>query len=224
MFQQKSNKPVIILLYPTKGNNMSIFNDPNFYYNDLTHTIADKITRLLKIGVSSSRAFALWEHPIFIDAEDDLIQWGFDVQYVDDVGDRSFDVWASAGFNEDYIPEVTFTIVLPRGVALEDNDIDYPELFGTIAHELHHIAQKNEGICEYEGETNNKQVRYYLNPTEIPAFHIGFRAQCALSGADMETEMRSYLSLQDIDTDETELIIGAWMNPNFEIAEANLLS
>ncbi len=203
---------------------MSIFKDPKFYYNDLSQTIADEILSALKSGVSSSRAYALWEYPIFIDAEDDLIEWTFDVQYVDDVGSRLFDVWASAGFNEDYIPEVTFTIVLPRGTALEDSNIDYAELFGAVAHELHHIAQKNEGTCEYEGETDNDQVRYYLNPTEIPAFHIGFRAQCALSGADMETEMRSYLSGQEIDTDETELIIGAWMNPSFEIAQENLLS
>jgi hypothetical protein len=203
---------------------MSIFSDPKFYYNDLSQSIADAILNALKSGVSSSRAYALWEYPIFIDAEDDIIEWTFDVQYVDDVGSRSFDVWASAGFNEDYIPEVTFTIVLPRGAALEDNNIDYAELFGAVAHELHHIAQKNEGTCEYEGETDNDQVRYYLNPTEIPAFHIGFRAQCALSGADMETEMRSYLSGQEIDTDETELIIGAWMNPSFEIAQENLLS
>ena len=161
-------------------NNMSIFNDPKFYYNDLSRSIADEILSALKSGVSSSRAYALWKYPIFIDAEDDLIEWTFDVQYVDDVGNRSFDVWASAGFNEDYIPEVTFTIVLPRGVALEDNSIDYAELFGAVAHELHHIAQKNEGTCEYEGETDNDQVRYYLNPTEIPAFHIGFRAQCSL--------------------------------------------
>ena len=201
---------------------MSIFNDPDFYYNDLSRSIADEILSALKSGVSSSRAYALWEYPIFIDAEDDLIEWTFDVQYVDDVGNRSFDVWASAGFNEDYIPEVTFTIVLPRGVALEDNNIDYAELFGAVAHELHHIAQKNEGTCDYEGETDNDQVKYYLNPTEIPAFHIGFRAQCALSGADMETEMRSYLSGQEVDVDETELIIGAWMNPSFEIAEANI--
>ena len=210
------------IIVSTKGDNMSIFKDPEFYYNDLSQSIADEILSALKSGVSSSRAYALWKYPIFIDAEDDIIEWTFDVQYVDDVGSRSFDVWASAGFNEDYIPEVTFTIVLPRGVALEDNNIDYAELFGAVAHELHHIAQKNEGICEYEGETDNDQVRYYLNPTEIPAFHIGFRAQCALSGADMETEMRSYLSGQEIDTDETELIIGAWMNPSFEIAEANI--
>jgi len=203
---------------------MSIFQDPNFYYNDLSRSIADEILKALSSGVSSSRAYALWEYPIFIDAEDDLIEWTFDVQYVDDVGSRSFDVWASAGFNEDYIPEVTFTIVLPRGVALEDNNIDYAELFGAVAHELHHIAQKNEGTCDYEGETDNDQVRYYLNPTEIPAFHIGFRAQCALSGADMETEMRSYLSLQNINSEETELIVEAWMNPSFEIAEENLLS
>ena len=212
------------IIVSTKGDNMSIFKDPKFYYNDLSQSIADEILSALKSGVSSSRAYALWKYPIFIDAEDDLIEWTFDVQYVDDVGNRSFDVWASAGFNEDYIPEVTFTIVLPRGAALEDNNIDYAELFGAVAHELHHIAQKNEGICEYEGETDNDQVRYYLNPTEIPAFHIGFRAQCALSGADMETEMRSYLSGQDVDTDETELIIGAWMNPSFEIAQENLLS
>jgi hypothetical protein len=222
---QKHRECVIILLYPIKGSNMSIFNDPKFYYNDLSQSIADGILKALKSGVSSSRTYALWEYPIFIDAEDDLIQWAFDVQYAidDDAGFRSFDVWGSAGFNEDYIPEVTFTIVLPRGVSLEDSNIDYAELFGAVAHELHHTAQKNEGICEYEWETNNKQVRYYLNPTEIPAFHIGFRAQCALSGADMETEMRSYLSLQDIDNEETELIVGAWMNPNFEIAEENLL-
>ena len=207
-----------------QGDTMSIFQDSNFYYNDLSRSIADEILNALKSGISNSRAYALWEYPIFIDAEDDLIEWTFDVQYVDDVGSRSFDVWASAGFNEDYIPEVTFTIVLPRGVALEDNNIDYAELFGAVAHELHHIAQKNEGTCEYEGETDNDQVRYYLNPTEIPAFHIGFRAQCALSGADMETEMRSYLSGQEVDADETELIIGAWLNPSFEIAQENLLS
>jgi hypothetical protein len=212
------------IIVSTKGDNMSIFNDPEFYYNDLTHLITNEIIIQIKDGVSSVAGFARWRYPIFIDAEDDFIDWRFDVQYVDDVGSRTFDVWASAGFNEDYIPEVTFTIVLPRGIALKDADIDYPELFGSVAHELHHIAQKNEGTCEYEGETNNDQVRYYLNPTEIPAFHIGFRAQCALSGADMETEMRSYLSLQDIDTDETELIIGAWMNPSFKIAEENLLS
>ena len=134
---------------------MSMFHDSNFYYNDLSRSIADEILSALKSGVSSSRTYALWEYPIFIDAEDDLIEWTFDVQYVDDVGSRSFDVWASAGFNEDYIPEVTFTIVLPRGVALEDNNIDYAELFGAVAHELHHIAQKNEGDYIYEGETDS---------------------------------------------------------------------
>jgi hypothetical protein len=203
---------------------MNIFQDPDFYYNDLTHLITNEIIVQIEGGVSSVAGFARWRYPIFIDAEDDFIDWRFDVQYVDDVPGRTFDVWASAGFNEDYIPEVTFTIVLPRGTRLQDAVIDYPELFGSVAHELHHIAQKNEGICEYEGETDNDQVRYYLNPTEIPAFHIGFRAQCALSGADMETEMRSYLSLQNINSEETELIVEAWMNPSFEIAEANLLS
>jgi hypothetical protein len=203
---------------------MNIFQDPDFYYNDLTHLITNEIIEQIEAGVSSVEGYARWQYPIFIDAEDDLINWGFDIQYVDDVPGRTFDVWATAGFNEDYIPEVTFTIVLPRGTRLQDAVIDYPELFGSVAHELHHIAQKNEGICEYEGETDNDQVRYYLNPTEIPAFHIGFRAQCALSGADMETEMRSYLSLQNINSEETELIVEAWMNPSFEIAEANLLS
>jgi hypothetical protein len=203
---------------------MNIFQDPDFYYNDLTHLITNEIIEQIEAGVSSVEGYARWQYPIFIDAEDDLINWGFDIQYVDDVPGRTFDVWATAGFNEDYIPEVTFTIVLPRGTRLQDAVIDYPELFGSVAHELHHIAQKNEGICEYEGETDNDQVRYYLNPTEIPAFHIGFRAQCALSGADMETEMRSYLSLQNINSEETELIVEAWMNPSFEIAGENLLS
>ncbi len=72
----------------TKGDNMSIFKDPEFYYNDLSQSITDGILEALKSGVSSSRAYALWEYPIFIDAEDDLREWTFDVQYVDEVGRR----------------------------------------------------------------------------------------------------------------------------------------
>lgn len=201
---------------------MTIFHDPNFYYNDLTELITDEITDALSNGISSTSSFAQWKYPIFIDAEDDLIEWQFNVQYIDDVGDRHFDVWATAGFNECYVPEVIFTIVLPQGAALKDCNIDKSELFGAVAHELHHIAQKNEGFCEYQGESTNPQVRYYLNSIEVPAFHIGFRAQCRHSGEDMEEVMRSYLSGQEINDKETELIINEWMHPNFEIAEANL--
>ena len=65
---------------------MSMFHDSNFYYNDLARTIADEITSALSSGVESLQSYAMWNYPIFIDADDDLIQWSFDVQYVDDVG------------------------------------------------------------------------------------------------------------------------------------------
>tara|TARA_R110002060_G_scaffold49131_1_gene60125 strand:+ start:96 stop:707 length:612 start_codon:yes stop_codon:yes gene_type:complete len=202
---------------------MTIFHDPSFYYNDLTRSITDAITSSLNNGISSASSFAMWDYPIFIDAEDDIIEWRYNVHFADNVGDRHFDVWASAGFNEHHIPEVEFTIVLPENVILKDCVIDKSELSGAVAHELHHIAQKNEGFCEYQGDSTNPQVRYYLNSIEVPAFHMGFRAQCSCTGEDMEEAMRSYLSGQTVNDEEIELIINAWLYPNFEIALTNLI-
>ena len=49
---------------------MSMFHDSNFYYNDLARTIADEITSALSSGVESLQSYALWNYPIFIDADE----------------------------------------------------------------------------------------------------------------------------------------------------------
>ena len=51
---QKYRECVIILLYPTKGNNMSIFNDPDFYYNDLN---PDEYEKMLEISSQNNQSF-----------------------------------------------------------------------------------------------------------------------------------------------------------------------
>ena len=63
---------------------------------------------------------------------------------------------------------------------------------------------------------------YYLSPVEVGAFHIGFRAQCAISGEDLEEAMYKYLSHQDL-TDEQKLqIVTAWLTPTFDVVKHNI--
>ena len=149
-----------------------------------------------------------------------LVDWNFKVVTTDV---KRVDIWASAGFSESYLPEISLSIIMPKEAECPIDALNYSELVGVIAHELHHIAQKNEAMYHYQGDSTNPKVRYYLNPAEIPAFHIGFRAQCHISGEDMGLAMRAYLSHQGLTDNETESIVAAWLNPSFEIAAANII-
>ena len=60
-----------------QGTNMTIFENPDFYYNDLTHLITNEIITSIEKGISGVEGYARWKYPIFIDAEDDLIDWRF---------------------------------------------------------------------------------------------------------------------------------------------------
>ena len=110
--------------------------------------------------------------------------------------------------------------------------MSYAELFGTVAHELHHIAQNTEesNIKVYplfksevkEEDIDETVMQYFLSPVEVGAFHIGFRAQCAISGEGMKEAMYHYLSHQDLSDAQKLKIVSAWLNPTFDAVIENL--
>jgi hypothetical protein len=64
-------------------------------------------------------------------------------------------------------------------------------------------------------------IGYFLNPIEIEAFHIGFRAESAQSGKTIEDCIRKYLNnfLNDnrITKKEYEKILVKWTKPEIKL-------
>lgn len=222
-----------ILLYTnttTTGDKVtSIFYNKDFYYNETAKAIADEIWEYMSKGSKECFEYNNWDYPIMIDHEEPIFQWDFSIQRSDNIP-TDYDIWASAGWNGSAEPSISVSIILPKGKWVKRHKVDYAVLFGTIAHELHHLAQ-GKSLEQYEAskkhfdkkEAANSIMKYYLSQCEIESFHIGFRAQCAVSGESLEDAMRYYLSHQDLSEEQVQTVIDAWLNPTFEIAELSLI-
>ena len=206
-------------------------NNPDFYYNKLSKEIADIIWNNLKEGVKEDEGSVDWPYEARILEGYNSINWHFNVGR-DPNAKYTHDLWACAGPDDCYMPAVGFSVILPKGKHIKKHKMTYPELFGTVAHELHHIAQNTEENKVKVYQLFNSEIKeedldeaiidYFLSPVEIGAFHIGFRAQCALSGEDMEQAMFKYLSHQDLTDNQKSLIVNAWLNATFEIVQHNI--
>ena len=205
--------------------------NPDFYYNELSKEIADIIWNNLKEGIKEDEGSIDWPYEARVLEGNVSINWHFSVGRDPDAK-YTHDLWACAGPDDCYMPAVGFSVILPKGKHVKKHKMTYPELFGTVAHELHHLAQNTEENKVKVYQLSNSEVKeedldeaiidYFLSPVEIGAFHIGFRAQCALSGEDMEEAMYKYLSHQDLTDKQKKLIVDTWMNPTFEIVQHNI--
>ena len=216
------------------------FHNKDFYYNDITKTITDLIWNNLSVSVKKEEGYVSWDYPIRIYENNKVVSWKFQVIRTDALdgehGSRHYDIWAAAGVGFCDEPEVEFYILMPKGKHVKKlkERMSYAELFGTVAHEIHHIAQNT-------GESNHEQanqstaelildktesdavMEYYLDAFEVEAFHIGFRAETSLTGEDLETCMRRYVSSRDcLSQEQVEEVISSWMNTDFSLARENV--
>lgn len=204
---------------------LNILNDKNFYYKEISEHIANSIVSLMSEGHDMMLDYILWEYEdieiIDEDYEKPLIKWVFNIGRVPagtfDSSGRDYDITASAGYDECGELSVYINFLVKKGMWIKKLKIDYPELVGVIAHEIHHITQNEKDILTagYDGDDDNADVQYFLDPSEIEAFHVGFRAQCALSGEDMREAMLSYLKYRELSHDQVENIINEWLNVEF---------
>jgi len=216
------------------------FHDKNFYYNDITKQITDLIWSNLAASVKKEEGYVVWDYPIRIYDDNKMVSWKFEVIRTDALdgkhGSKDYDIWAAAGVGFCDDPEVEFYILVPKGKHVKKlkERMSYAELFGTVAHEIHHIAQNtDESNHEHANQSTAELVldkkeseavmEYYLDAFEIEAFHIGFRAETALTGEDLETCMRRYVSSRDcLSQEQVEEVISAWLNTDFSLAKENV--
>jgi len=231
----QSFKPLLYNINTNHNHGVKMINidlhNPEFYYNELTKEITDIIWSNLEQGIKSDEGNIDWPYEARILEGNDTINWHFNVARDPDAK-YTHDLWACAGPDDCYMPAVGFSVVLPKGKHIKKHQMSYAELFGTVAHELHHIAQNTEenNVKVYplfneevkEEDLDDAVMDYYLSAVEIGAFHIGFRAQCAISGEDLEEAMYKYLSHQDLTGDQKLKIVTAWLNPTFDIVKHNI--
>jgi len=164
-----------------------------------------------------------WLYDTDICKDDDdvaILKWVYNVSRTQpDVfkeSGRSYDLVATAGYDECGEISIYITIVIKKGAWIKKIDIDYAELLGVVAHEVHHITQSEELLslsCDIKSD--NEDLLYFLEPSEVEAFHIGFRAQCLISGEDMKTAILTYLAYRSLTSAQKELIADAWVNATF---------
>jgi hypothetical protein len=200
-------------------------NDEKFFYEEISRAIADQITHLASKGIDMFLEYEVWEYDIDIaenEYEKPIIKWVYSVARVPAevfaMSGREYDLTATAGYDECGELSVYINLILKKGAWIKKVLMSYAELVGVIAHEIHHITQNDKDIlhAEYEGKHNNEDMKYLLEPAEIEAFHIGFRAQCAISGEDMQTAMLAYLAYRELNSEQLDEVVNAWSNVIFE--------
>ena len=105
----------------------------------------------------------------------------------------------------------------------KNHGIDLAELYNVVAHELHHLTQAQD-YCERKLE-RLASYDYFMLPYEREAFHIGFRAQAAMSNIDIEKCMLNYLSprmnMGLLTLEQVNDIIKAWMSVTWDCSGKN---
>tara|TARA_Y100000593_G_scaffold84258_1_gene159457 strand:+ start:1084 stop:1707 length:624 start_codon:yes stop_codon:yes gene_type:complete len=197
-------------------------NDRSFFYQDMAANIAESINSLLKNNTKEYFDYCSWiyDHPI--DSEDSFVNWTLKVLRSKEMNAK-YDIWGSAGMNEFCEPSIDIAIVLPSKVWQKNVAIKRSELIGTIAHELHHIAQSKANQNTYQKNDSNCQISYFKDPFEIEAFHIGIRAQSIIDDKTFEEVAYSYLSAAGKDIPEKDIfeIISQWKNTDFSIFKSS---
>ena len=194
----------------------------DFFYNELTCEVTNKIIKLMETGEKCSNGYVQWPYSIPILEDNRFVNWSFKVARSATL-DKP-DIWASAGIDENFEPSIEVVILISKGSHQKKADISYAELFGVVAHEFHHIAQNIETTGQYFDQNTYKKnkMNYYLNPIEIEAFNLGFKAESSVSGENIESIMRRYLSLQELEANQIDLIVDQWLKTDYPVLRKNL--
>lgn len=205
-------------------------NDASFFYQDTAADIVNSILNLMKSGVKEHESYAAWNYDIPISDEEEKyvhFNWYFSIDRIDEMAFpfcKKYDIIGSAG--RDYFdePSIEITIILCKGLHQKKIEILYAELFDVVAHELHHIAQNiDNNHYDYLLKEEGK-LSYFLDPSEIEAFHIGIRAHAYLSDRSFEEIATSYIQITWPAGTESEIlrVVKAWKETTFPIYQQNL--
>ena len=195
-------------------------NELSFYYNKLASKITDDIFDNLNDGIKWDQTQYDWPYDLSIDKEEDFRYLNF-TYLVNRIPKKDFvknDIIGSSGLDEICMPHVKIHMLMQERKWIKNYDYKYAQVIGVISHELHHLVQDFD-LVEYQMPDN--LIDYFLNPIEVEAFHIGFRAEASQSGKSIEECIRKYLDnfLSDdrITKKEYENIVVKWLKPEIKL-------
>ena len=198
----------------------TLINNLSFYYNKLASKITDDIFQNLNDGIKWDQTQYDWPYDLIIDKEDDCRYLNFSYM-IDRIPKKDFiknDIIGTSGLDEICMPHVQIHLLMQKRKWIKKNDYQYAHVIGVVAHELHHLTQDFD-LVNYQMPDN--LVSYFLNPIEIEAFHIGFRAESAHSNNTIEECIKRYLDNFLIDNritkEEYENIIVKWLKPEIKL-------
>jgi len=195
-------------------------NDPNFFYNEMTTLIGDTILKNLKGSVSFYEDTAQWVYPINVSYDDfQTVRWSYTVNRIEKDSSSDWDIYAQAGLNSSCEPSIDIVIFIKKGSWVKNHGIARDELYSVIAHELHHIAQRDTGLQKEETNNRDDHLSYFLNTKECESFLIGFRAQAFYTDKRIETCMMDYLKPRIdgnlITINDAERVINSWLSADW---------
>ena len=195
-------------------------NDLRFYYKELGEKIANDIFNNLSDGIKWDQTQYEWPYDLIIEKEENLsyLNFTFSVERIPKKDFIKNDIFASSGLDEACMPHIKVHMLMEERKWIKNHDYDYAQLIGVISHELHHLTQDFE-LVEYKMPDN--VVDYFLNPIEVEAFHIGFRAESNQNLEPIENSIKRYLDnfLNDgrINEKEYEKILVNWLQPEIKL-------
>ncbi len=191
----------------------------SFYYNELASEIARDIFDNLNEGIKWDQTQYEWPYDLIIDKEEDLryLNFTYSVERIPKADFTKNDIVASSGLDEACMPHIKIHMLMQEKKWIKKHDYGYGQVIGVVAHELHHLAQDFDLVKYHLPESGCSLVDYFLNPIEVEAFHIGFRAESNYNLEPIEKCIKRYLDnfLNDnrITKKEYKEIIVKWMNP-----------
>ena len=195
-------------------------NDISFYYNKLASKITDDIFDNLNDGIKWDQTQYDWPYDLIIDKEEDVryLNFTFSIERIPKKDFIQNDTIGSSGLDEIGMPHIKIRMLMEEKKWIKNHDYNYGQVIGVIAHELHHLTQDFE-LVDYSMPDNI--VDYFLNPIEIEAFHVGFRAESIQNSESIQNCIERYLDnfLKDnrINQKEYEKILVNWLQPEIKL-------
>ena len=206
-------------------------NDIKFYYNKPTERILHHICNGLNAGNKTLERYTSWRYPIKI-----LGGWQsfkFEYNIIREQKDKwvGTDIYGSSGPDEAHEPSIQLSFLLKQGMWIKNamNHFDKAKIANVIAHELHHLAQNIACVPEDDIESTprhmreNPYVKYFLNPYEREAYHVGFRAEADISGRPLNYCVSDYLSRYrdagKLTQSEYDWVYIKWCSPEIKLVE-----
>lgn len=205
-------------------------NDYKFYYNDLTNKITTEILEGISSGINFEHLHYYWPYKkIKLVNEEEYLNLTYHIERIKKQDWKGNDIRGSSGPDYCGYPHITIEFIYKERKWIKNHDFKERLIANVVAHELHHIAQNIESFNQHGCENiprhmrENPYVKYFLNPYEIEAYQIGFRAESDYSGDTIEKCIERYLShyklSKIISQKEYEFIFVKWLNAEVKLVE-----